>query len=362
MIVEHEVERSFRYLFTSKRNYCASKFIMNRPNAAVTSTTSQQATLTKFLTTTKTKSSLSGANDKLDAMSTSTIDSTRKRRAPDDFEFVQTRTTTTTADIHSDSEVVSEEDTTVQKAGSVAKPSAGLIKWKVLSESVLFGLHSYHRQPSFRTISNQSTPNNTSHRVAVAGFDLDGTLIVTKTGYSFARNENDWKFKFGEARTLNKIKSWLDESTECLNERILVIFSNQSGIALSPKVAKSKKARKHVDETKTRLWQFKTKLAAIMKLLGLRCYVIAATGKDEFRKPHVGMWRLVKEVHERHLRRLQKKGSEFVDEHIDVDLDRDNSFFVGDAAGRKGDHSTGDKDFAKNLGIKFYTPEEFFGG
>ncbi|KAK9360248.1 polynucleotide kinase 3 phosphatase-domain-containing protein [Lipomyces starkeyi] len=364
MIVEHEVETSFRYLFTSKRNYCASKFIMNRPKAAVTSTTSQQATLTKFLTSkTKPKSSLSSANNNLDSISASTIDSTRKRRAPDDFEFVQTPTTTTTADIHSGSEVVSEEDTTVQKAGSVAKPSAGLIKWTVHSESVLFGSHSYPRQHSFRTISNQNKANNNkSHIVAVAGFDLDGTLIVTKTGYSFARNENDWKFKFGEARTLKKIKSWLDETTECLNERILVIFSNQSGIALSPKVSKSKKARKDVDETKTRLWQFKTKLVAIMKLLRLPCYVIAATGKDEFRKPHVGMWRLVKEVHERHLRHLHKNESEFVEGPIDVDLDRDNSFFVGDAAGRKGDHSTGDKDFAKNLGIKFYTPEEFFGG
>ncbi|ODQ69799.1 hypothetical protein LIPSTDRAFT_75429 [Lipomyces starkeyi NRRL Y-11557] len=331
---------------------------MNRPKAAGTSTTSQQATLTKFLTSkTKPKSSLSSANNNLDSSTT------RKRGAPDDFEFVQTRTTATTAEVHSGGEVVSEEDTTVQKAGSVAKPSAGLIKWTVHSESVLFGSHSYTRQHSFRTISNQSQPNNNkSHIVAVAGFDLDGTLIVTKTGYSFARNENDWKFKFGEARTLTKIKSWLDETTECLNERILVIFSNQSGIALSPKVSKSKKARKDVDETKTRLWQFKTKLAAIMRLLRLPCYVIAATGKDEFRKPHVGMWRLVKEVHERHLRHLHKNESEFVEGPIDVDLDRDNSFFVGDAAGRKGDHSTGDKDFAKNLGIKFYTPEEFFGG
>ncbi|KAK9376304.1 polynucleotide kinase 3 phosphatase-domain-containing protein [Lipomyces chichibuensis] len=340
---------------------------MNRPKAAVTSTTSQQANLTKFLTANaKPKSSLSSANIKLDSISTSTIDSTRKRRAPDDFEFVQTRTTTTTADIHSDSEVVSEEDMAVQKPGSVAKPSAGLIKWTVHSESVLFGSHCYPTQHSLCTISNQRAPNNDNNNkrriVAVAGFDLDGTLIVTKTGYSFARNENDWKFKFGEARTLKKIKSWLDGTTECLNERVLVIFSNQGGIALSPKVSKRKKARRDVDETKTRLWQFKTKLAAIMKLLGLPFYVIAATGKDEFRKPNVGMWRLVKEVHERHLRHLQTNESEFVDGPINVDLDKDNSFFVGDAAGRKGDHSTGDKDFAKNLGIKFYTPEEFFGG
>lgn len=45
-----------------------------------------------------------------------------------------------------------------------------------------------------------------------------------------------------------------------------------------------------------------------------------------------------------------------------------SSFFVGDAAGRphnhelkqQADHSSADKDFAANVGIKFYTPNEFF--
>lgn len=43
-------------------------------------------------------------------------------------------------------------------------------------------------------------------------------------------------------------------------------------------------------------------------------------------------------------------------------------FYVGDAAGRaagwktkaKKDHSCGDRKFADNIGIRFYTPEEFF--
>jgi bifunctional polynucleotide phosphatase/kinase len=40
--------------------------------------------------------------------------------------------------------------------------------------------------------------------------------------------------------------------------------------------------------------------------------------------------------------------------------ENDNSFFVGDAAGRVGDFSDSDKQFAKNLKIKFILPEEIF--
>lgn len=48
----------------------------------------------------------------------------------------------------------------------------------------------------------------------------------------------------------------------------------------------------------------------------------------------------------------------------------EKSFFCGDAAGRpvnwapgkKKDHSMADKLFAENLGLKFYTPEQYFLG
>lgn len=40
--------------------------------------------------------------------------------------------------------------------------------------------------------------------------------------------------------------------------------------------------------------------------------------------------------------------------------ENDNSFFVGDAAGRLNDFSDSDKQFAKNLKIKFILPEEIF--
>lgn len=37
--------------------------------------------------------------------------------------------------------------------------------------------------------------------------------------------------------------------------------------------------------------------------------------------------------------------------------DKEKSFFVGDAAGRKGDHASTDRKFADNIGLPFHTPE-----
>ena len=41
-------------------------------------------------------------------------------------------------------------------------------------------------------------------------------------------------------------------------------------------------------------------------------------------------------------------------------INKDKSFFVGDALGRKSDFSDSDKVFAENIGIPYYCPEEVF--
>ena len=37
-----------------------------------------------------------------------------------------------------------------------------------------------------------------------------------------------------------------------------------------------------------------------------------------------------------------------------------SSFYVGDAAGRPGDHSDTDREFARAVGVRFHTETEFF--
>lgn len=71
---------------------------------------------------------------------------------------------------------------------------------------------------------------------------------------------------------------------------------------------------------------FKEKLAAVMMELHVPISVYAATTDPEYRKPRLGMW------------------NEFHDDYdLDVyGVDMKESFFVGDAAGRPGDHSAAD--------------------
>lgn len=72
---------------------------------------------------------------------------------------------------------------------------------------------------------------------------------------------------------------------------------------------------------------FKEKLTAVMTQLDIPLSVYAATTDPEYRKPRLGMWR------------------EFQDDYdLDVaGVDLARSSFVGDAAGRPGDHSAADR-------------------
>jgi bifunctional polynucleotide phosphatase/kinase len=131
----------------------------------------------------------------------------------------------------------------------------------------------------------------------IAGFDLDDTLVTRSL--------------FVMSNVVNKLK-------ELTNDRYnIVIISNQ-------------KKRSIGDE------KLLIKLKNIEKLLEVPFIAICARLEDENRKPNNGSLSLIPE----------KYGK--------------MEFFVGDAAGRKGDHSNCDKLFAENSNIPFYTPEEYF--
>ncbi|KAJ9089541.1 DNA kinase/phosphatase Pnk1, variant 2 [Entomophthora muscae] len=95
--------------------------------------------------------------------------------------------------------------------------------------------------------------------------------------------------------------------------------------------------------------QFKTKIQQISNQLKLPFVLMASLEKDRYRKPCMGMWE--------HLEKLCGRC-----------LDRSKSIFVGDAAGRpatsvpkkKKDFSDTDRKLALNIGLNFFTPEEFF--
>ncbi|XP_008424314.1 bifunctional polynucleotide phosphatase/kinase [Poecilia reticulata] len=164
----------------------------------------------------------------------------------------------------------------------------------------------------------------------IAGFDIDGCIITTKSGKVFPTAPDDWKILYPEIQP--RLASLLKKGYK------VVFFTNQLGIArgkLIPEV-------------------FKSKVEDILTTLQLPVQVFVASGPGIYRKPVMGMWN--------HLCEKANDG---------LAVDKTQSFYVGDAAGRpenwapgkkKKDFSCSDRLFALNIGLQFYTPEEYFLG
>ena len=146
--------------------------------------------------------------------------------------------------------------------------------------------------------------------------DLDGTLIVTRSGKVFPENENDWIFKPG-------IKDAICQ----YNPRFIFIISNQGGIE-----------KGFVNKEK-----FDAKFSSIMEEMrkwgdfivdGIYC--TSNDKENEFRKPNIGMVD--------YFRHGYIQG---------YDFDNWKALMIGDASGMRGQFSDSDLQCALNAGIKY---------
>jgi bifunctional polynucleotide phosphatase/kinase len=161
----------------------------------------------------------------------------------------------------------------------------------------------------------------------IACFDIDYTIIKTKSGRTFPKDTNDWELLY------DNTKDVLKKLSKNYN---IVFISNQAGIG----------------KGKIKLDDWYDKVKNIINKLGIPVCVYASIENDKYRKPSPGMWQL------------------FLDEFkLPEDIAK-NSFYCGDAAGRvnnwkkgvKKDFSDSDRKFAINSNLKFYCPEEIFLG
>lgn len=161
----------------------------------------------------------------------------------------------------------------------------------------------------------------------IAGFDIDSTIIRTKSGKKFATGRSDWVFF--DANVRKKLMKLTSEGIK------VVFFTNQAGI---------EKGNADLDT-------LKGKFEDIINRLGIPIQIYISTGNSQYRKPSAEMW---------HFMASNCNGGQ--------SIDLTNSLYVGDAAGRakdwmKGkpkDFSCTDRMFAANVGVSFYTPETFF--
>lgn len=196
----------------------------------------------------------------------------------------------------------------------------------------------------YETSRKYGTEERHADRKKIAVFDLDATLITTASGKKHGSEATDWKW--WDPTVPAKVRSVYEDGYR------VVILSNQAGITLHPDPkTKGPKAPK-------RLPQWKQKVTAILSQLDIPTCVYAATGKDIFRKPRTGMWKELCEDYDL----------------AEQDIEKEASYFVGDAGGRIAlpataktkavakDFSCSDRNFAHNVGIRYETPEEFFLG
>jgi bifunctional polynucleotide phosphatase/kinase len=139
--------------------------------------------------------------------------------------------------------------------------------------------------------------DNFEFRSKIAGFDLDGTLITTKSGCPFPKHKYDWKFSYD----INKLKKMYDDGF------CIVIITNQAGL-----------------KTSKRINEWIEKIKTIIEKINLPIICLCSIAHNIYRKPNPTFIFIIETI---------------------IEIDKTNSFFCGDMIS--------DKDFAKNAKLNF---------
>lgn len=156
----------------------------------------------------------------------------------------------------------------------------------------------------------------------IAGFDLNDTLVSSRIGApGYQVTVADWMLYSGTV--VPKLRELHDAGFK------LVIFTNQGNIRTALEGKRALAVKAYID--------------AFLKEVKVPMLVLAATFRDDFRKPSAGMWREMEKL------------------NGGVAVDKAASLYVGDAAGGPGEHSADDVGFAKVVGVRFVHANDFFG-
>ena len=132
-------------------------------------------------------------------------------------------------------------------------------------------------------------PGEIIHGEKVVIFDVDGTIIKTKSGKTFPIDKDDWLLWHPKVKT--KLNQLIDDGVR------VIFLTNQNGI----------------DTGKTNKTEFKLKIESILAKLEIDVEVFVAAGSSIFRKPLPGTFHLLREY---------------------LGMKSENVLMVGDAAGR----------------------------
>jgi bifunctional polynucleotide phosphatase/kinase len=161
-------------------------------------------------------------------------------------------------------------------------------------------------------------------------YDLDNTLIRTKSGNKIAENEDDWQFLPG-------VEEYFEKVAESSNY-FLIILANQGSLRASKETDK-------VSSFKRKINTIANTLADIFAKKQNELYVLCAFSLDQhdivYRKPFSGMWELLQTC------------IPFKESLVPIT-------YIGDAAGRRSDSSCIDRKFAVNARMNFISCDAFF--